>query len=124
MKIIVKSLMGLFFILLIVLSPAFAEEPSLSLDKTVFAPGEDISVHFTAPPGYSGNAWVGIIPSSVAHGSEAENDKYDIAYQYLEGRTSGTLVFKAPTQPGNYDFRMNDSDNGGKEVASVSFTVR
>ncbi|MGE5342576.1 MAG: hypothetical protein ACM3SY_13960 [Candidatus Omnitrophota bacterium] len=96
---------------------------SLKLDKTTFAPGERISVHFTAGPGFADNAWIGIIPSSVAHGSEMENDKYDITYQYLNGKQSGTLTFKAPAQPGSYDFRMHDTDNNGREIASVSFQV-
>lgn len=97
--------------------------PSLSLGKLVFTPGEEISVSFKAPTSYADNAWVGIIPSSVAHGSEVTNDQNDLTYQYLRKKTSGTLLFSAPQQNGSYDFRMNDSDANGKEVASVSFTV-
>jgi hypothetical protein len=67
--------------------------------------------------------FTGTIPSKVAHGSEAVNDTNDFAYQYLKNRTSGTFVFKAPTQQGNYDFRMNDTDNNGREVSSVSFII-
>jgi hypothetical protein len=63
------------------------------------------------------------VPSHVPHGSEAENDKNDIAYQYLKGMQSGTMIFKAPAKIGAYDFRMHDTDNNGKEVASVSFQV-
>ncbi|MBF0277046.1 MAG: pentapeptide repeat-containing protein [SAR324 cluster bacterium] len=96
---------------------------SLRLDKSAFMPNEEIRVYFTASSNYAANAWVGIIPSSVAHGSEAENDKYDLSYQYLEKRSSGTLTFKAPAQNGSYDFRMNDADGGGREVASFTFSV-
>jgi len=95
----------------------------LTLPRTNFKPGESISLQFTAPSSFASNAWIGIIPSSVTHGSEANNDKYDLTYQYLKKRTSGTLIFKAPTKEGNYDFRMNDNDKSGKEVASVSFVV-
>lgn len=102
---------------------ASATEPTLSLDKTVFAPGESIQVRFTAPGNWTGNAWVGIIPSSVPHGSEAVNDQHDIAYQYLESRVEGVLTFTAP-QPGSWDFRMHDTDGNGREAASVSFEVR
>jgi hypothetical protein len=101
----------------------YAFSPSLSLERLVFAPGEEISVSFKAPASYADNAWVGIIPSSVAHGSEATNDQNDLTYQYLGKKTSGTLLFSAPQQNGSYDFRMNDNDANGKEVASVSFTV-
>jgi len=103
---------------------AFPSSQSLSLNKLVFAPGEEISVNFKALVSYAENAWIGIIPSSVAHGSEVVNDQYDLTYQYLGKKTSGTLLFTAPQQNGSYDFRMNDSDANGKEVASVSFTVR
>ena len=96
---------------------------TLSLEKAIFSAGEEITVYFTAGPGCADNAWIGIIPSSVPHGSEAENDKHDISYQYLHGKPSGTLIFKAPSQAGSYDFRMHDTDNNGKEITSVSFQV-
>jgi len=96
---------------------------TLSLAKAVFNAGEEIAVHFTAGPGFADNAWIGIIPSSIPHGSEAENDKHDITYQYLHGKQSGTLIFNAPSQAGEYDFRMHDTDNNGKEITSVSFRV-
>ncbi|MGQ8335787.1 hypothetical protein ACUNWD_04495 [Sunxiuqinia sp. A32] len=96
---------------------------TLNIPSSQFKPGEIIYVDFTAPGSYADNAWVGIIPSSVQHGSEATNDKYDLTYQYLKKRTSGRLEFKAPAKEGSFDLRMNDSDSGGKEVASVSFVV-
>lgn len=101
----------------------FEFSPSLSLGKLIFAPGEEISVSFKAPASYVDNAWVGIIPSSVVHGNEVTNDQNDSTYQYLKKKTSGTLLFSAPQQNGSYDFRMNDNDANGREVASVSFTV-
>jgi hypothetical protein len=52
------------------------------------------------------NAWVGIIPSHVRHGGEAENDKYDLTYQYLKKRTSGILIFKAPARAGSDENRF------------------
>jgi hypothetical protein len=98
--------------------------PSLDTDKSAYAPGETITVTFSAPEGLPTNAWVGIIPSSVPHGDEAQNDTFDLTYQYLNGMTSGTLVFSAPSVPGSYDFRMHDTDSNGKEIASVTFTVK
>ena len=97
--------------------------PSLHADKLTAAPGESITVHFVASKKFPDNAWVGIIPSNVPHGNEAVNDQYDLTYQYLKKQAKGTLTFTAPPQPGNYDFRMHDTDSNGKEVASVSFTV-
>ncbi|MDP2433638.1 MAG: hypothetical protein Q8O33_16665 [Pseudomonadota bacterium] len=105
--------------------PASAgESSSLRLARDRYAPGEAIVVDFTASGSYADNAWVGIIPSHIPHGSEAENDRHDLTYQYLRKRTSGSLTFTAPMAPGNYDLRLHDTDNNGREVASVSFQVR
>lgn len=89
----------------------------------VFAPGESIEIAFTASPSFMEDAWIGIIPSSIPHGSEAENDLHDLDYQYLMGQSTGTMTFNAPADAGQYDFRMHDTDNNGVEVASASFTV-
>ncbi|NNE28675.1 MAG: FecR domain-containing protein [Saprospiraceae bacterium] len=97
---------------------------TMNLDKTSFEPGEMINVHFKAPGTFPNNAWIGIIPSSIPHGSEEENEKHDVAYQYLDKRTSGTFSFRAPAIEGNYDFRMHNTSSNGKEVTHVSFTVR
>ena len=97
---------------------------SLSIDKTTVKPGEQIKVTFKASGDFASNAWVGIIPSNIAHGSENTNDQHDLTYQYLRKRTSGTLTFKAPTKPGKYDVRMHDTDSDGKEVTYISFEVQ
>ena len=99
-------------------------QPSVSLNKDSFAPNEPVSVTFTAPANLPPDAWVGIIPSTVPHGDEATNDQYDLTYQYLNAMTSGVITLYAPNVPGAYDVRMHDTDNGGKEIASVSFTVQ
>ncbi len=93
----------------------------MDLDKPVYAPGEAMTLRWNAPV-YPNSAWIGIIPSSIPHGSESVNDQHDVTYQYLGGKTSGTFAFSAPAA-GNWDLRMNDRDDGGKEVASVSFKV-
>ena len=117
-----KKIMFAFFFLTVMLV-INTQAQTLKVDKIHFKPGESIQVHFTAPANLPSNAWVGIIPSTIPHGSESENDKNDLTYQYLSKKTSGTLTFKAPTKPGLYDFRMNDSDSNGKEIATVSFSV-
>jgi hypothetical protein len=97
---------------------------SLNISQYIVSPGESIAVRFSAPAGLASNAWIGIIPSWVAHGSEATNDQHELTYQYLNGMTSGTLYFSAPTTPGSYDFRLNDTDNEGNELTYATFTVR
>jgi len=96
---------------------------SVHIDKTEYAPGEEITVHFTASKNFDESAWIGIIPSDVPHGSEVENDAHDIAYQYINKQESGTMTFTAPYMPGTFDLRMHDTDNQGKEVTFVRFTV-
>lgn len=98
---------------------------TLTLQKNRVAPGETITAQFTASKDFPENAWVGVIPSSVPHGKESDNDANDVAYEYLSKRESGTLTFTAPTQAGSWDLRMSNTDDGtvGKEVTSVTFTV-
>src|SRR5437868_410810 len=97
-----------------------AHAASLQLDKKEYFANEEIHVQFSAPATWPENAWVGIVPSDVAHGSEQTNDDHDVGYEYLNHRASGTLTLQAPAQPGSWDVRMNDSDDHGKEVTSVS----
>ena len=109
--------------LLMAQAVGLARGESLQLDKDWFRPGEEIRIHFTAPRHFSRDAWIGIIPSHIQHGSEAVNDRHDISYEYIEKRTSGVIILQAPREPGSYDVRMHDTDNNGREVYSVSFNV-
>ncbi|MBN2664204.1 MAG: hypothetical protein JXR68_11190 [Bacteroidales bacterium] len=99
---------------------------TVKTDKKTYAPGETIKVEFTADPNWESNAWIGIIPSNIAHGLESENDMNDISYQYISNKSEGTMDFTAPTEPGKYDIRMHDTDNGdvGVEISSVTFEVK
>ena len=88
-----------------------------------FRPGEEIRVGFEAPASFDKSAWVGLVPSQIPHGDENRNDQHDVAYEYLAKRTKGSLRFRAPAILGSWDARMNSSDSGGKERASVTFQV-
>jgi len=105
-------------------APGGAIPATLSLGRDVYYPGDPINLVYMAPAGLPNNAWIGIIPSAVPHGTEEVNDQNDISYQYLNGTTSGIMEFVAPSAPGSYDLRMNESDNGGRELASITFTVQ
>lgn len=98
-------------------------KPVMRLKKNTFNPGDPIDLDYSVAVPLPQRAWIGLIPSDTPHGKEAVNDQFDIAYFYLQDRTSGTLQFKAPEKPGSYDFRLNDTDNNGIEVASVTFQV-
>lgn len=99
---------------------------AIMLDKTEFTPGETIVVKYTSESGMDKNAWIGIIPSEVEHGLEATNDQHDVSYVYLNGKNNSTVNMVAPTKPGSYDLRMNESDSkqGAKELTSVTITVK
>lgn len=95
---------------------------TLKISKEEYNPGDEIIVSFTADGDLTHNAWIGLIPSKIPHGDEGVNDANDITYQYFKDK-SGELTFYAPLKPGKYDLRMNSSDNDGREVTSVTFTV-
>lgn len=97
----------------------------LHIDKTSYAAGEAITVSFNLDPesARDPHAWIGLLPADVPHGSSDENDKFDLEYQYLEGKNSGTLTFHAPDDPGDYDLRMHNAEAGGQELATVAFKV-
>ncbi len=96
---------------------------NLKIAKKSFTPAEKILVTYKAPADLPSNAWIGIIPSSVAHGDEVLNDKHDLSYRYLSKSTAGEMTLYAPREPGSYDLRMNNRDDNGKEIASVTFEV-
>ena len=86
--------------------------------------GSTIDVSFEVPTTFAEDAWIGVVPSATAHGSEEDGDAADLVYQPLDGRSRGVASLKAPANPGDYDVRIYDSDSKGKEVASVSFKVK
>lgn len=87
------------------------------------APGTQVEVPFEAPLTFDNNAWIGIVPSDVAHGDEAASDGANKGYQYLSGRCRGKVLLTLPEQPGKYDLRMFSSDNEGEEVSFISFEI-
>jgi hypothetical protein len=118
---VILALMGMLCIVWV--SCSKKKDAPLRLEGHKFLPGAQIKVHFIAPRSFAQDAWIGIVPSDISHGSEALNDEHDIDFQYLKKKTSGTLIFNAPGKVGSYDFRMHDTDDNGREIASVSFKV-
>lgn len=97
-----------------------ALQADVQLQKESFRPGDEIEVMAVAT-GLKDSAWVGVIPSAIPHGKEADNDANDLGYKHLKDQNR--LILVAPTKPGKYDVRLNDSDEDGVELASRSFTV-
>ncbi|MEZ0374468.1 MAG: hypothetical protein ACAI44_35600 [Candidatus Sericytochromatia bacterium] len=100
-----------------------ANNVTLRLDKSYYKPGDKIRLSFSTATELPNTAWVGIVPSDVAHGQEEVNDQHDLAYQRLEDRNSAILEFTAPSLEKALDFRLNDSEASGRELVSLSFVV-
>src|SRR5262249_53663816 len=88
----------------------------LMTDKREYDQNERIHMQFKALPSFSSSAWIGMLDAGYPHGDANENDKHDIAYQYLSSRLRGELVFDAPKEPGEYDLRLMDN---GREYYAV-----
>lgn len=99
-------------------------QPTLKIPKRSYRPGESIEIEFQVPGYFPRNAWIGILPTSVEHGSEEVSDRERLSQKYLEGSPSGVITLYAPSEEGDYDIRMNDSDVEGVEVASETFSVK
>ncbi|MBP8708175.1 MAG: hypothetical protein KBH94_05605 [Caldisericia bacterium] len=71
-------------------------EPKISL--LYIGPNKKITVTYSGAPGYD-NDWIGLFKVGAG-------EKSWVSYQYLKGKTSGTLEFIAPESPDNYEFRL------------------
>lgn len=98
-------------------------QPALRLPHDAYWRGALVQVAFTIPPWYTADAWVGLFPSDVPHGSALESAGNTLDHRYLDGATSGVLEFAAPMILGSYDLRMYSGGTDGVEAAVVTFTV-
>jgi hypothetical protein len=93
---------------------------SYSLSATSNArSGETISVSFTAPSPSAARDWIGLFKV------DAKNNDHGGRWKYTEGRTSGTLTFTAPAEPGQYEFRylLNDGYTDVRARAGLTVTA-
>ena len=95
----------------------------LSVEKTVFDPGEEIAVSYSGVTAgmAAAHAWIGI----SAAGADAAvyfNDNYQFT-----GIGSGRLTLTAPAEPGEYELRFYTGNNAAEEnfdrAAVIAFTV-
>jgi len=87
-----------------------------SVQKMNIGPGKKVSVSFENAPGYD-NDWIGLFKV----GAKA---KGWISWQYLKGKTKGSLEFVAPESPGSYEFRMWGREYTKHLTTSVPFSVQ
>ena len=99
-------------------------EPQLRLDKVSVKPGEQVTVHFRAPGCLGSEAWVGLVPAAVPHGTSETSDRQRVGpRRFLGKQKDGTVTFTAPETPGRYEARMHDTVIGGLELTDAPFTV-
>ena len=96
---------------------------SMATDKKTYAPGEAVTLtlDWTGTPDET--CWVGLVPADIKHGDEEINDAADLAYLYLGGAEPGSFVFEHALEPGEYTLRVNETDDGGAELAWIAFRV-
>lgn len=95
--------------------PRPVEGYALSVTPEVVGPGGDLLVKWMAPSGGKWD-WIGIF----AVGALNCNHGW---YEYTDGQLSGTVTFKAPTQPGQYEFRYHLDDGCTETARSAAVTV-
>ena len=71
------------------------------------------------------DAWIGVVPSDTPHNEKAA-DSAVVQYQSLSQFESGNFAgfeLSDTSLSGNYDLRIYANDNGGKELACVTFYI-
>ncbi|MEQ9814579.1 MAG: discoidin domain-containing protein [Azospirillaceae bacterium] len=101
--------------------PAFSG--SIALQQTTVEPGARMLVLFDGAADLAADAWIGIVPADTPHGQEAVNDRANLGLAYLNGVESGQVRLIAPVEPGDYDLRLHDTDQDGREIASIGFII-
>jgi hypothetical protein len=72
-------------------------------------PGDEITVTYSGAPGFELD-WIAMYKVG-----DPNEEEYDMGY-YLAGKKSGTLIFTAPDEPGDYEFRLFE-DDGYTDIA-------
>jgi hypothetical protein len=89
---------------------------SVSASPGTVLVGGLITVSWMAPPGHSGLDWVGIYRTSGV------NTQF-VSWEYTGPSSSGTMVFTAPQNPDNYEFRYFLNDGFNRVTVSNPVTV-
>ena len=71
------------------------------------------------------DAWIGVVPSDASHNEKAADSavmQYQSLLQFESGYFAG-FELSDNSLSGNYDLRIYANDNGGKELACVTFYI-
>jgi hypothetical protein len=81
----------------------------------IVSPGGDLIVTWTVPGQYWYD-WIGLYKVGDPNGSY-------ISYEYTNGTSSGTVRFRAPLEPGWYEFRYLTNDDYYDAARTLPITV-
>lgn len=107
-------------------SPLRPIQPTLAVDRgTPYHPQDWIYVAFGVPAQLGGAQWIGLFSADTRAGlSSSRSDGRHVQRQMAYGELSGTLAFRAPDLPGNYEFRLFAAgDSARAELARVPISV-
>jgi hypothetical protein len=79
----------------------------ISAYPSIVNPGDEITVTFFGAPGFELD-WIAMY--KVGEQDIYEQGEFGGVVYFLEGEKSGTLIFTAPDEPGDYDFRLFEDD--------------
>jgi hypothetical protein len=96
-------------------TPFPVEGYTLTSSPEMVSPGAELSVSWTAPKGGKLD-WIGIFLVGARNCDHGD-------YWYTDNQTSGTLTVKAPSKPGQYEFRYHLDDGCAETVRSNPVTV-
>jgi hypothetical protein len=85
----------------------------ISAYPSIVNPGDEITVTFFGAPGFELD-WIAMY--KVGEQDIYEQGEFGGVVYFLEGEKSGTLIFTAPDEPGDYDFRLFE-DDGYTDIA-------
>lgn len=98
-----------------------ALQADVQLDKGEYLPGDQIDVMVVSTT-LTESAWVGIVAASTPRGQKDVNDKAGIARHSVASNLG--FFMAAPRSPGDYEVRLIEDAQSGKEVASRAFKVK
>ncbi len=97
--------------------------PMITPNKSSYKVGEAIEGTWRGSLRYDKDAWLGIVPSNVVHVYETQGDRADLDYIHLDGNDNGSFKFSKSLPSGDYDLRIYDDDDGGREAYWVTIYV-
>ena len=105
-------------------APIAVANVALTASPSLVTSGDRLTVSWVGPNGRGcngGGDWIAIYKVGDPDFTGAANGHSDLWYEHLCGAASGTFTLRAPSQPGQYEFRY--MEGGGSVARSNPVTV-